>query len=112
MYLPQDALAASIRALQRCLRRHTLVCDLMTRHFARRYGARLRAQITTLGGDFAEMLDKPAAGLMARGYRAGGRTSIAGRAVEHGSVRIPKWVLNTFLRSLRDGYQVHVFEHP
>ncbi len=112
MYLSPDALGGTVAALQQSLPRHTLICDLMTRHFARRYSARLRAQITTLGGDFAELADDPSACLVARGYRSHEPHSIAGRAVALGAVRIPKWVFNTLLRSLRDGYRVHVFDYP
>ena len=112
MYLSRDALATSLAALKACLPSHSLICDLMTRHFARRYGARLRAQIARLGGDFSELMDDPAAFVIEHGYRHAGRHSIAGRALDHGSIRIPRWVFNSLLRSLRDGYRVHLFEHP
>lgn len=90
-------------------RHHTLVCDLMTRTFARRYGGPLRKRIAELGGHFGELLDNPAARVTAEGYRLLEKRSIPQSAVEFGTVAIPRWLLATLLRSLRDGYQLYVF---
>lgn len=110
MYLRPEQLQATLDALGQVFPRHLLVCDLMTPTFARRYSSGLRRRIRELGGDFAELLDDPAHFVTASGYRQLGRFSIAGRAVEHGALPIPRWIFNALLRSLRDGYQVHVFE--
>lgn len=110
MYLSPTTLSDTARALRERLPRHTLVCDLMTRGFAARFGGRMRAEIARLGGRFGELMDDPAGFLAAQGYRPAGHRSIAERAVAHGSLKIPRWLLDTLLRSLRDGYQVHVFE--
>lgn len=111
MYLSPQQLRGTLRTLQRLLPRHALICDLMTRTFARRYGAQLRKRIMELGGQFAALMDQPAGFVAAQGYRLAAHFSIPGRAVDHGSVRIPRWIFNTLLRSLRDGYQLYVFEH-
>jgi methyltransferase (TIGR00027 family) len=111
MYLSPQQLGYTLAVLHRLLPRHTLICDLMTKDFARRYSEPMRRVIRELGGDFAaEMLDDPADFVAARGYRPGADYSIAGRAVQHGSVKIPRWLFNTLLRRLRDGYRLHVFE--
>ena len=110
MYLEAAQLADTTRALRALLGRHSLYCDLMTKSFAQRYGKGLRAEIAALGGNFAELMDEPAAFMTAQGYRHLRQTSIPGRAVEHGSVKIPRWLFNTLLRSLRDGYRLHEFE--
>jgi methyltransferase (TIGR00027 family) len=108
MYLGPEELASTLHTLGQLLPGHTLVCDLMTRTFARRYSGRLRRRIMELGGNFAELLDDPEGLITAQGYRPLARHAIAGRAVEHGSIPLPRWLFNTLLRSLRDGYQVHV----
>lgn len=111
MYLSPQQLGHTLAVLHRLLPRHTLICDLMTQDFARRYSEPMRRVIRELGGDFAaELLDDPADFVAARGYRPGADYSIAGRAVAHGSVKIPRWLFNTLLRRLRDGYRLHVFE--
>ena len=38
------------------------------------------------------------------------RESVIGRAAELGMLRIPRWLLSTLLRTLRDGYTIGVFE--
>jgi methyltransferase (TIGR00027 family) len=110
MYLGPEQLQATLDTLGEVFPRHLLVCDLMTPAFSRRYSSGLRRRIRELGGDFAQLLDDPAQFVTASGYRQLGRFSIARRAVEHGTLPIPRWIFNTLLRSLRDGYQIHVFE--
>ncbi len=110
MYLSGAQLRASLATLRDALPGHTLVCDLMTRRFARRFGGALLARIHALGGAFGELSNDPAASVTAAGYRLVARQSIPGAAVEHGAVPIPRWLLATLLRSLRDGYQLHTFE--
>ena len=101
---------ASLATLRDALPGHTLVCDLMARRFARRFGGALLARIHALGGAFGELSNDPAASVTAAGYRLVARQSIPGAAVEHGAVPIPHWLLATVLRSLRDGYQLCTFE--
>ena len=69
-----------------------------------------RTEIAALGGQFGRLVDDPAALVLSEGYRMRSRRSIAASAVEFGSIRLPRWLLATLLRSLRDGYQVYVFE--
>lgn len=112
MYLAPAVLRETLGTLVRLLPGHTLICDLMTQRFARRYGVRLVRRIEELGGTFAQLLDDPAEFIADLGYRLVSRESIPRRAVSHGSVLVPLWLLNTLFRSLRDGYQVYVFEAP
>jgi hypothetical protein len=46
----------------------------------------------------------------AGGFRLASRESIAARAVGLGSLRMPRWLLATVFRLLRDGYAVATFE--
>lgn len=110
MYLTDAAFAATARALHAVLPGHTLLCDLMDARFARRYGGGLRRGIRALGGDFAPDRADPAAFVESLGYVSRSVASIPARAVEHGTLGIPRWLFNTLLRSLRDGYRLHGFE--
>ncbi|MBN9509737.1 MAG: class I SAM-dependent methyltransferase [Alphaproteobacteria bacterium] len=110
MYLAAAQLQGSLATLRAALAGHTLLCDLMTRRFARRFGGALLARIRALGGAFGELSDEPAASVTTAGYRLLGRQSIPGAAVAQGAVPIPRWLLATLLRSLRDGYQLYRFE--
>jgi methyltransferase (TIGR00027 family) len=110
MYLDQQALAATLGATRQAFPNHTLMCDLMTRRFSESYGKAIRKIIANLGGGFATLVDDPATAVAAIGYRQVERVSMVERAVELGALGIPRWILNTFLKSLRDGYCAYRFE--
>jgi methyltransferase (TIGR00027 family) len=110
MYLAQDRLKANLATLHQVFPQHTLICDLMTATFRRRYGRAIDDRIRALGGSFAELVDDPAAAIVACGYRETERASMVGRARELGALKIPGFLLATFLRSLRDGFTAHIFE--
>jgi methyltransferase (TIGR00027 family) len=107
--------AAQRRALLQTLRRvwvaHTVLCDTVTRTFFERYSRPIHRHIEALGAHFAPDLDDdPGAIFREHGYRCVATTSIVGRAAQLGAVRMPRLLLRTLLRSLRDGYTVCVFE--
>ncbi|MFL6665394.1 MAG: class I SAM-dependent methyltransferase [Rhizobacter sp.] len=110
MYLEPDALRATASTLQRLLPGHTLVCDMIDSTFVRRYSGPLRQAIRELGGEFAAPQDDPAGLVASLGYRKAGEWSVVGRSVELGALQMPRWLLNTLMRSLRDGYRVYRFE--
>jgi methyltransferase (TIGR00027 family) len=110
MYLSQTQLKATLATLQWLFPRHTLMCDLMSKAFFERYGAQVHDRIVELGSKFAELADDPARNVAAFGYRQLSRVSMVARARELGAVPIPRFMLNTFLRPLRDGYCAYVFE--
>ncbi|MFN4141167.1 class I SAM-dependent methyltransferase [Aestuariivirga sp.] len=110
MYLSQAQLKSTLSAVQWVFPRHTLICDLMRKAFAERYAAELRKRLAALGTSFAELPADPVSAIAALGYRPIARSSIMARARELGAVPFPKFLLNTLLRPLRDGYCAHVFE--
>jgi len=109
MYLSDTAIATLATTLAKSLPRATLVCDLMSPAFARTFGASLQNILSRMGARFGERHGHPARQIEQAGYRCLNRISIPGRAGEEGTLKIPRWVLATFLRVLRDGYQVFVF---
>lgn len=106
MYLPTATLAKTAEAIRAALPRASIVCDLMTPAFNRRFSGGLRRELGRLGAHFASNTAHPRVAFEAAGYRAQDCASIVERAREAGSLRIPRWLLNTFLRELRDGYAV------
>jgi methyltransferase (TIGR00027 family) len=110
MYLGATQLRGSLATLRAALPGHTLLCDMFDRRFVRRFGGPIRARIRALGGEFGELVDDPSAPVLAAGYRLLARQSIPGEAVARGALPMPRWLLNTLLRSLRDGYQLYTFE--
>ena len=110
MYLTDEALTATASAVRRALPRATLVCDLMTSAFNRRFGGGIRRELGRLGARFAPREAHPRHAIEAAGFRVRHWSSIVKRAREAGRLRIPAWLLATLLRELRDGYAVWVFE--
>ena len=82
----------------------------MSPAFRHRYSAGLRRELAKLGAEFAETDAHPWTAIETVSYQAREVRSIVGRAVEAGSLPLPRWILNSFLRELRDGYAVFTFE--
>ncbi len=38
------------------------------------------------------------------------RHSIIGKAIEYGSIKVPKFIFKTFLKTLENGYTIYIFE--
>jgi methyltransferase (TIGR00027 family) len=109
MYLTTVALEKTIATVRAVLPRATIVCDLMSPAFRERYGAALRRELGRLGAHFESYSAHHRLAIEAAGYRATRVASIVGRAREEGLFRVPRWLLNSFLRELRDGYAVWTF---
>ena len=109
-YLSIAQFTQTLMVLQDAFPRHTLMCDLTTATFASRYSGPIREKIASLGATFAPPSEDPARDVIACGYRQAARLSIIGQAAKLGAVRIPGFMLNLFLRPLRDGYCAYQFE--
>jgi methyltransferase (TIGR00027 family) len=110
MYLPSAVLAKTAAAVRAVLPRASIVCDLMSPAFRARFSGGLRRELGRLGAHFAADPTHPRLTLEAAGYRATNVISIVGRAREAGTLRIPRWLLNSLLRELRDGYAVSTWD--
>jgi methyltransferase (TIGR00027 family) len=110
MYLDETAIERLLAALRRLFPRHTLICDLMTRKFFEKYSRTMHEKISDMGASFKFTVDDPETVFLEHGYGRAGRISIVERAAEHGTVRVPKLLLRTFLRTLARGYSIYVFE--
>lgn len=110
-YLDDTKIRAMFAALAQCFPQHRLVCDVMSRRFVERYSKSIRSVINSLGADFTWLVDNPLAHIEAMGYRVIERSSVALRASELRTIPLPRWLIAHVLRSLRDGYQIALFEH-
>jgi methyltransferase (TIGR00027 family) len=110
MYLEDDVLAQVARTVRSAFPRATLIADLMTPAFARTYSRALRRELTRIGATFGHRRGHPRRIVASAGYIARERHSIAGRARDAGTLRVPGLAFHTVLRGLRDGYAVWVFE--
>jgi methyltransferase (TIGR00027 family) len=111
MYLSQAQMTSTLSALGWAFPRHTLMMDLMTKRFATRHGGEVRKRLAEMGGHFAsDLTDDPARHVSQQGYRLLARSSMLARARELRALPLPKFLLDTLLRPLRDGYCAYVFE--
>lgn len=110
MYLTTENLEATATAIRNALPNARLICDLMTPAFRARYSASLRKELLKQGAEFSVDSVDPRTVIERAQYRVVAHESIVGRAQRAGTVKVPRWLLSTFLRGLRDGYQVWSFE--
>ena len=110
MYLEEEVIGQLLQTLRRLFPRHKLICDLMSRKFFEKYSRTLHEKITGMGTSFKFTADKPEELFLENGYSRTGRVSIVESAVGFGSIKIPRIVLKTLLRTLASGYAIYVFE--
>lgn len=110
-YLSADEARASLRAIRTTFTDPTLVCDLRTLVFQRRYSGKIGKLLQDLGAPYGRLEVADEVELIeATGFRLTQRQSVIGRAAELGLLRIPRWLLATLFKTLRDGYTIGVFE--
>ena len=110
-YLGDPERRALLATLGRLFPRHGVICDLLTRTFLRRYGRKLVRILDGLGAPFASSDDAPEALFAELGYSVRERISVVQRAVELGARGAPPAFVPRLLPSLREGYQVWLFDH-
>ena len=110
MYLEPEAITQLLLTLRRLFPQHKLICDLMNRHFFEHYGKAIHEKLTGMGASFKFAVDDPEQLFLANGYGRIAKTSMVEKAVDYGSLKIPKVILKTVLRGLATGYAIYVFE--
>ena len=109
MYLAPDALTTLASTVHAFLPRARFIVDLMSPEFRHWFGRGLRKELERLGAPMADTREHPRGAIEVAGYRPMGHQSIVGRAIEAGTIRIPRVVFNAF-RELREGYAVWTFK--
>jgi methyltransferase (TIGR00027 family) len=106
MYLSDEQRDAILALLGQVFPRHELLVDLIRARFVARYSADLHAKIEALGTRFTHLEDAPERRFERAGYRCLASTSLVGKAVDDGILRLPRVLVRHVLRELRDGYRV------
>jgi methyltransferase (TIGR00027 family) len=110
-YLSAAEARASLHAIRTSFTNPTLICDLRTPAFSRRYAGKIGKLLADLGAPYGRLGDAEEVSLVeAEGFRLTHQQSVIGRAAELKLLRIPRWLLSTLFRTLRDGYTIGVFE--
>jgi methyltransferase (TIGR00027 family) len=108
-YLTEAEISALARTVRGAWTNPTLVCDLMTLTFARRYGGKIGRRLRDLGASWRPFEGEALPLIEAAGFCLETRESVIGYAAAPGTLSAPRWLLNTLLRSLRDGYAIATF---
>jgi methyltransferase (TIGR00027 family) len=109
-YLSAAEVHGLLQAIRNSFSRPSLICDLTTPAFARSYANKIGSRFRELDAPYGRLEVDPLELIQAAGFRLTTRQSTVGQAAALGMLRIPRWLLATALRSLRDGYTVASFE--
>ncbi len=109
IYLPVSVIQQSLQTLQQLFPCHQLVCDLMTQAFYQKYSHTLHQKFGEFGAQFQYIATQPAQVFFDGGYQLLEKQSILGKAVEFGTVKVPKLIFNLFMKTLQQGYVVYRF---
>lgn len=110
MYLDEATIRRTCAVLLKLFPNHSVLCDVMSEKFFRRYGQEIHTEIERLGARFTWTPKDPAALFSSLGYREVSRVSIPLRAAEYRAISARAWMMKWFLRTLRDGYCIHAFK--
>ena len=110
MYLTEGQIQELLRTLRMLWPEHRLVCDLMTQKFISKYARTAHDKIKELGAQFVREVDDHEELFRAAGYHPLEKHSVVARAIELGTLKIPRFIVRFFLRSLANGYVVYVFD--
>jgi methyltransferase (TIGR00027 family) len=108
-YLTAEQIATLARTVRGAWPDPMLVCDLMTAKFTRRYGGQIGRRLRELGANWRPFQGEALPLIEAAGFQLETRESVIGYAAARGTVRAPRWLLNTVFRALRDGYSIATF---
>jgi len=109
MYLMPAALTTLSSTVHAFLPRARFIVDVMSPAFRHWFARGLGKELARLGAPMADTRTHPREAIEVAGYRATGSASIVGRAIEAGTLRIPRIVFRSF-RELREGYAVWTFK--
>lgn len=110
MYLDKAQVVELLQVLHQAFPVHTLICDLMSRDFFQRHMGKAYDHVLALGSEFKLLEAAPEQLFFDAGYRAQSEpVSVVGRARDFKVISVPGFLFNSALKSLRDGYRMHVF---
>jgi methyltransferase (TIGR00027 family) len=110
MYLTQTETRAMLASLGQTFPHHSLLCDLVTAKFIRRFGQGITTRLGQLGARFGELTDRPEAAFLEAGYRVVKTRSLMRAIKEYEAAPMPSLLLATVFRSASRQVQVWRFE--
>ena len=109
VYLEREVISHTLDILHKLFPNHSLVCDLMTDKFYKKYSSTLHQKFGDLGAKFKFTSKNPSSTFLSSNYSLIEEHSIVGKAIEYGSISVPNFIFNIFLKTLKQGYSIFVF---
>ena len=109
-YLSEENILRLISTLIKVFPAHTLICDLMGYDFFQRYAKKFGDVVQQLGAPFVYTPRHPEEVFLKSGYTVQRKVSIASASAHYGRPRALYAVLPLFMRTLREGYNVFMFD--
>ncbi len=109
IYLQEAVIKKTLQTLHRLFPKHTLVCDLMIESFYKKYSHTLHQKFGELGANFKFTSQKPTEVFCNCNYQLVEKHSIIGKAIEYGSIKVPRLIFKIFLKTLENGYAIYIF---
>lgn len=107
MYLEVAEIESTLQALSETSPSHTLICDLMTRHFINTYAKGAKKKFDAMGAVIKCQTNRPESVLVDHGYSLIDEISIPDGAIQYSAARIPKLLVP---KKARGGFRVMRFE--
>ena len=112
MYLNEECIENLLTTLKKLFPSHHIFCDLMTEKFFHRHGKRLHHKLRDMNAEFRYTRNHPESLFIDQDYTFVKKSPITKRSIELKAIpSVPTLLLNTVLRTLRDGYSVYEFEY-
>ena len=110
IYLSDSQIRQTISVLRFAFPGHTLICDITTRHFMKKYGKTLSRRIEALGAKLKYLVDDPSLIFRTAGYRLVSTNSIIAKSLKYANSKLARFIVTVFMRKLVNGYNVYVLE--
>lgn len=110
IYLQEETIKQTVQTLKHLFPKHKLACELMTRSFHKKYTRSINYKLGELGVGFKFTPKKPSELFLNANYQLLEKYSIIAKAIEYGSIKLPKIILKALFGTLEHGFSICIFE--
>jgi len=110
IHLTEESIRQSLITLKRLFPQHKLACELMNQSFYNKYTRSLHYKFGELGAGIKFKPRNPSELFLNCEYQLLEKYSIIGKAIEYGSIKLPKLIFKALLGTLENGFSLYIFE--
>lgn len=109
MYLSGEAKEELLKTVTTLFPKHVLFCDLMKKKFYEKFSHEIHKKLLQFGSSFTDMREDPSKMFLDYGYKNTESVSTIKTAIDLGLFRVPRFIVNLFIRKHFMGYAVYCF---